>query len=280
VSATPGKTKHFQTIHLSDQVILCDCPGLVFPNFATTKAELVLSGVLPIDQLRESTGPAGLVAQRIPQPFLEAIYGMKIHVRPAEEGGTGVPTSEEILRAYAIARGFSTQGLGQPDESRAARTVLKDYVKGKLLFCHPPPLDPPINPKYFNRELYDMGHLPEKRRAKLAKLAESSSLAGEEDPRLPADEDDLDDMIPAPMVQGEKTTRMDKKFFAPGQGDGKLSMPFHHKYSEQGKELSGRKLKAFTALEKDIDPSEVQLSSKKHFKGNKKAQKKKKTEYE
>jgi large subunit GTPase 1 len=280
VSATPGKTKHFQTIHLSDQVILCDCPGLVFPNFATTKAELVLSGVLPIDQLRESTGPAGLVAQRIPQPFLEAIYGMKIHVRPAEEGGTGVPTSEEILRAYAIARGFSTQGLGQPDESRAARTVLKDYVKGKLLFCHPPPLDPPINPKYFNRELYDMGHLPEKRRAKLAKLAESSSLAGEEDPRLPADEDDLDDMIPAPMVQGEKTTRMDKKFFAPGQGDGKLSMPFHHKYSEQGKELSGRKLKALTALEKDVDPSEVQLNSKKHFKGNKKALKKKKTEYE
>lgn len=40
VSSTPGKTKHFQTIHLSPEVILCDCPGLVFPNFATTKAEL------------------------------------------------------------------------------------------------------------------------------------------------------------------------------------------------------------------------------------------------
>ncbi|KAF2714850.1 nucleolar GTP-binding protein 2 [Pleomassaria siparia CBS 279.74] len=280
VSATPGKTKHFQTIHLSDQVILCDCPGLVFPNFATTKAELVLSGVLPIDQLRESTGPAGLVAQRIPMGFLEAIYGMKIHMRPLEEGGTGVPTSEEILRAYAIARGFSTQGLGQPDESRAARTVLKDYVKGKLLFCHPPPQDPPINPKYFNRELYDIGHLPEKRRAKLRALADSTSFAHIEDSTLPEDEDDLDDMVPAPMVQGEKTTRMDKKFFAPGQGDAKLSMPFHHKYSEQGKELSGRKLKAMTALEKDIDPSEVQLNSKKHFKGNKKALKKKKIEYD
>ena len=34
VSATPGKTKHFQTIHLSPEVLLCDCPGLVFPNFA------------------------------------------------------------------------------------------------------------------------------------------------------------------------------------------------------------------------------------------------------
>lgn len=28
---------------------------------------------------------------------------------------------------------------GQPDQSRSARYVLKDYVKGKLLFCHAPP---------------------------------------------------------------------------------------------------------------------------------------------
>lgn len=153
VSATPGKTKHFQTIHLSDQVVLCDCPGLVFPNFATTKAELVCSGVLPIDQLREYTGPAGLVAHRIPQPFLEAIYGMKINIRPLEEGGTGVPTAEELLQAYATARGYQTQGVGQADQSRAARYILKDYVKGKLLFCHPPPSDPPIDAKHFNREL-------------------------------------------------------------------------------------------------------------------------------
>lgn len=32
VSAQPGKTKHFQTLHLDDQTILCDCPGLVFPT--------------------------------------------------------------------------------------------------------------------------------------------------------------------------------------------------------------------------------------------------------
>ena len=28
VSSTPGKTKHFQTIRLSADVLLCDCPGL------------------------------------------------------------------------------------------------------------------------------------------------------------------------------------------------------------------------------------------------------------
>ncbi|KAF2866475.1 hypothetical protein BDV95DRAFT_631647 [Massariosphaeria phaeospora] len=280
VSATPGKTKHFQTIHFSEQVILCDCPGLVFPNFATTKAELVCSGVLPIDQLREYTGPAGLVAQRIPKAFLETIYGMKIDVRPLEEGGTGTPTSEEILRAYATARGFSTQGLGQPDESRAARYVLKDYVKGKLLFCHPPPTEPPVDPKYFNRELYDLNHLPAKRRANLASLAATSSLAGFEDASLMDAEEDTVPTTGAPL-RGEKTSRLDKRFFAPGQGTGHVSRPFHYQYSEQGKQLSGRKLDTMLAMEKDVDPSELKLqNSKKHFKANKKRAKKVKSEYD
>lgn len=286
VSATPGKTKHFQTIHLSDQVILCDCPGLVFPNFATTKAELVCSGVLPIDQLREYTGPAALVAQRIPQPFLEAIYGMKIQIRPLEEGGTGVPTAEELLRAYATARGFSTQGLGQPDESRAARFILKDYVKGKLLFCHPPPANPAIDPKYFNRDLYDIHHLPAKRRANLSAHMDSLSLAPSSSTAAATgaseDLDDLD-MVPsgAPLT-GEKSARMDKKFFGPGQGMARINMPFHHQYSEQGrvKTLSGRKAKTLAALERDVDPSELRMESKKHFKGNKRRGKKVRTEYE
>lgn len=264
VSATPGKTKHFQTIHLSESVVLCDCPGLVFPNFATTKGELVCNGILPIDQLREFTGPATLVAQRIPQPFLEAIYGMKINVRPLEEGGTGNPTGEEVLRAYATARGFSTQGLGQPDESRAARYILKDFVKGKLLYCHPPPTEPPIDPKHFNRELYDAAHLPERRRANLG--------ASESAPSVTSDglDDDLDMMSFAP--QGEKTGRLDKKFFAPGQGMTRLGMPFHYQYSEQGKQkqLSGRKMKTMVALERDVDPADLRVTGKKHFKGNKK----------
>ena len=198
VSATPGKTKHFQTIHLSDSVILCDCPGLVFPNFATTKAELVCNGILPIDQLREYTAPAALVAQRIPRAFLEAVYGMKIEIRPLEEGGTGMATGEEVLKAYATARGFRTTGQSRPDESRAARYVLKDYVRGKLLYCHPPPSDPPIDGRDFNHDLYDADHLPEKRRAMFAATGEAS-VNGSEVPSVIADSDGG---VPVDQVEG------------------------------------------------------------------------------
>ncbi|KUJ19950.1 putative large subunit GTPase 1 [Mollisia scopiformis] len=271
VSSTPGKTKHFQTIHLSDKVLLCDCPGLVFPNFATTKAELVCNGILPIDQLREFTGPAGLVAKRIPQPFLEALYGMKINIRPLEEGGTGIPTAEEMLVAYAKARGFTRTGQGQPDESRAARYILKDYVNGKLLFCQPPPLD--VDPMEFNRELYDEGHLPEKRRQALA-LMDSST----DDHASVADSD----VIP---LEGAKSRKLDGAFFSQGQGNSAhLRMPFNHKYSEQGtasgKQLSGRKQKTMLAMEKDVDPSDVALlTSKKHFKGGSKHKGKRRANY-
>ncbi|KAL9091940.1 MAG: hypothetical protein Q9165_004692 [Trypethelium subeluteriae] len=270
VSATPGKTKHFQTIHLSPKVVLCDCPGLVFPNFATTRAELVVNGILPIDQLREYTGPSALVAQRIPKSFLEAVYGMTIETRPIEEGGTGTPTAEEVLRAYARARGFATTGQGQPDESRAARYVLKDYVKGKLLFCHPPPSDPQINEKEFNRELYDERHLPQKRRAALA-IREEAEALGEEDPSLMDDKG----VVPLPPIQGAKSQNLDNRFFGPGQGSaGHMRVPasFGFKGSEQ---LSGRKQRAMIALEKNIDPSDVRLgNSKKHYKGNKRQGKK------
>lgn len=101
VSSTPGKTKHFQTIHLSDTIVLCDCPGLVFPQFATTKADLVCDGVLPIDQMREYTGPISLVVKRIPTDLLEATYGLTIKVRSIEEGGDGKITAENFLIAYA-----------------------------------------------------------------------------------------------------------------------------------------------------------------------------------
>ncbi len=281
VSSTPGKTKHFQTIHLSDRVILCDCPGLVFPNFATTKAELVCNGVLPIDQLREFTGPVGLVVQRIPQSFLEAVYGINIYTRPSEEGGTGIPTASELLRAYARARGFATTGRGQPDESRAARYILKDYVSGKLLFCHPPSHELEIDGNDFNRELYDFAHLPANRQAWLrdhnhnnddennaSTIDTQTDISESLDPFAPPAA-----TLPLPE-RGARSKNLDTRFFGPGSGSSAhLKMPFNHQYSEQGKikQLSGRKEKMMVALERDVDPREVRGNGggngKKHFKG-------------
>ncbi|KAK6330790.1 hypothetical protein TWF718_002989 [Orbilia javanica] len=277
VSSTPGKTKHFQTIHLSSSVMLVDCPGLVFPNFATTKADLVCNGVLPIDQLREFTGPAGLVAQRVPKHYLEGLYGITINVRPPEEGGTGIPTASEMLMAYARARGFTKTGTGRNwDESRAARLILKDYVNGKLLFCHPPPADPEIDGGEFNKELYDIERLPARRREAILAAAASPSISElNEDGTLSTTtlsvDDEMISLNPA-AEKGTKSKNLDKQFFKSMGAGGHIKTPYHYVAAGRTghpsggtKALTGRKAKLVAALEKGVDPADLK-EGKLHFK--------------
>ncbi|CCE83965.1 Piso0_004562 [Millerozyma farinosa CBS 7064] len=185
VSSTPGKTKHFQTLHLSPEIILCDCPGLVFPNFAFSKAELVCSGVLPIDQLRDHIPPMSIICERIPKYYLEAIYGIHIPIKKVEDGGNGVyATARELLSSYANARGYKTQGFGSADEPRSSRYILKDYVNGKLLHVQPPPkkegdewLEPTVeDSREFNKDIYQLSSLPESRRRQIIEAAASKDL--------------------------------------------------------------------------------------------------------
>jgi hypothetical protein len=46
---------------------------------------------------------------------------------------------QEICSGYAVSRGLITGGAGVPDCHTAAVRLLKDYVAGKLRFCHAPP---------------------------------------------------------------------------------------------------------------------------------------------
>ncbi|KAH9049549.1 P-loop containing nucleoside triphosphate hydrolase protein [Lactarius hengduanensis] len=206
VSSTPGKTKHFQTINLSDQIILCDCPGLVFPQFATTKADLVCDGVLPIDQLREYTGPVSLVVRRIPKEALEGTYGLSIKASHSEDSNDSSISAEDLLISYAVARGFTRSGQGNPDEARAARYILKDYVNAKLLFCHPPPTFPADE---FNQETLNLmlRRVMGKKRApttRVGKNADTYTLG-----------DTLGDTSePSPTTgQSQKSRLLDKRFF-------------------------------------------------------------------
>ncbi|TKS74689.1 Large subunit GTPase 1 -like protein [Collichthys lucidus] len=178
VSATPGHTKHFQTLYVEPGLCLCDCPGLVMPSFVSTKAEMICSGILPIDQMRDHVPAVSHISfichvcQTIPRHVLEGTYGINI-IRPREdEDPDRHPTSEELLMAYGYMRGFMTSH-GQPDQPRSSRYILKDYVNGKLLYCHPPPhINPedfqPQHKKFLNRDLdcCDLSATPNKQKIK------------------------------------------------------------------------------------------------------------------
>lgn len=216
VSSTPGKTKHFQTIQLSPSLVLCDCPGLVFPQFATTRADLVCDGVLPIDQLREHTGPTALVVKRIPQEVLEATYGLSIKPRSIEEGGDGKITAENFLVAYAIGRGFTRSGQGNPDEARAARHILKDYVTAKLLYCHAPP---GISDDEFNEETRRIAL----QRAEGKKLAPTTRVVKNADTYLASQ---VSSQTSTVQGSGYRTQRLDQDFFDSNSNSAMAPRPF------------------------------------------------------
>lgn len=64
----------------------------------------------------------------------------------------------ELTRA--VARGFRKAGhQGNPDDARAARILLKDFVNGKIIYCHPPP---GISSVEFNKDHYTPTPITEK----------------------------------------------------------------------------------------------------------------------
>ena len=67
---------------------------------------------------------------------------LELAARAADDAGgdgTYIADPHDLLAAYCTMRGFMASGHSGVDGPRGARTLLKDYVSGKLLYCHPPP---------------------------------------------------------------------------------------------------------------------------------------------
>lgn len=138
VTSTPGKTKHFQTLIISDELTLCDCPGLVFPSFSSSRYEMVASGVLAIDRMTEHREAVQVVANRVLRHVIEDVYKITLPKPKPYELQNRPPLASEFLRAYCASRGYVASS-GLPDETRAARQILKDYIDGKLPHFEIPP---------------------------------------------------------------------------------------------------------------------------------------------
>ncbi|XP_012526873.1 guanine nucleotide-binding protein-like 1 [Monomorium pharaonis] len=129
VSRTPGHTKHFQTIYLTKTVCLCDCPGLVFPS--TVPKELqILMGSFPIAQVREPYTAVQFLAERVNLPKL-----LKI---PHPENDD-IWSAMDICDGWAIKKDFKTARAARLDTYRAANSLLRMALEGKIcLYIYPP----------------------------------------------------------------------------------------------------------------------------------------------
>ncbi|XP_058024225.1 guanine nucleotide-binding protein-like 1 isoform X2 [Ahaetulla prasina] len=134
VSRTPGHTKYFQTYFLTPTVKLCDCPGLIFPSLVDKKQQ-ILAGIYPISQIQEPYTPVGYLASRIPVQAL-----LKLRHPDAEHGKPEPPwCAWDVCEAWAEKRGYKTAKGARNDVYRAANSLLRLAVDGRLCICMRPP---------------------------------------------------------------------------------------------------------------------------------------------
>ena len=135
VASMPGRTKHYQTLFLPSEpklniaeksICLVDCPGLIFPSFTSSKADMLVNGIYPIDTLSDIYNPIQIIINRIPPKILCNYYKINL---------PDIFSAKQFLQVIAKKRGFTT-GNGLPEEAKTAKLVLKDYVSGKLLYCY------------------------------------------------------------------------------------------------------------------------------------------------
>lgn len=126
-SRTPGHTKHFQTIHVTPNLRLCDCPGLVFPC-AIPRNMQILAGLYNIAQVQEPYTCVQYLAERVP---LEQILRLR--------GEDKEWSAWSICEAHAVDRGYFTSRAARPDVYRAALSLLRWELDGRILLSFKPP---------------------------------------------------------------------------------------------------------------------------------------------
>ena len=106
--------------------------------FSVRSTRAWCAGVVPIDRLTEMHAPVATLARRISRHQLHAVLHLTTARPKSHEDPDRPPTAPELLRAYAVARGW-LNGSGLPDETRTGRQLLKDYTAGRLAYCEWPP---------------------------------------------------------------------------------------------------------------------------------------------
>ena len=158
--------------------------------------------------------------------------------------------------------------MGNPDEARAARYILKDYVNAKLLYCHPPPnaSDEDFNGQAHHKILQKLARKKAAPMSRVTKKADTFIDFGQpvqsnkarhlDDSFFTAEQQHLSSR---PFVQG--TNRNGQQFTRD------KSLPHQNIVGDDGRPLEGRRARIAAVLA--ANGAVEGGKGKKHLKGNK-----------
>jgi nuclear GTP-binding protein len=136
VAPIPGETKVWQYVTLTSRVYLVDCPGVVYPGKDMTDEDLVLRGVLRVENLEDpETYIPGLIARTKPE-YINRTYGLNPERHPEHKWDT----PDELLTLVARRAGRLLKGA-EPDTESVARKMIMDLFRGRIPYFILPPMD-------------------------------------------------------------------------------------------------------------------------------------------
>ena len=130
VAPIPGETKVWQYITLMKRIYLIDCPGVVPPSQSDSEEDILLRGVVRVENVEHPAQYIEAVLRRTQTKHIERTYELK----EAEYGGDPI----EFLSILARKSGRLLKG-GEPDVDGVAKMVLNDFLRGKIPWFSAPP---------------------------------------------------------------------------------------------------------------------------------------------
>jgi nuclear GTP-binding protein len=130
VAPIAGETKVWQYVTLMKRIYLIDCPGIVPPSRNDRDVDLVMRGVVRIENVDNPAQYMEEILQRVQPRHLQRTYDIK-----------GYENATEFLEMLARKSGRLLKG-GEPDLDGVAIMVINAYLRGKIpWFISPPKLE-------------------------------------------------------------------------------------------------------------------------------------------
>lgn len=157
----PGETKVWRYVTLIKRIYLIDAPGIVPPNQMDTPEDILLRGVVRVENVSNPEQYIPAVLRKCKRHHIERTYEL-------------TDWEDHIQFLELLARkGGRLLKAGEPDLDSVAKMVLNDFMRGKVPWFTPPPVLEGDDAEADNGRTGRLGEMPKKR-----KLEETASTAG------------------------------------------------------------------------------------------------------
>ncbi|KAK5171875.1 GTPase required for pre-60S ribosomal subunit nuclear export and maturation [Saxophila tyrrhenica] len=205
----PGETKVWQYITLMKRIYLIDCPGIVPPSMGDTPEDILLRGVVRVENVENPAQYIPAVLARCQAKHLERTYDIKLSpastlltASAAEDvdNTVGTPATDKERTAEAIRfldtlarKGGRLLKGGEADLDGVAKMVLNDFLRGKVPWFVPPPTAPGDEVVLVPKDGESRDEMLGITHGKRKREAEDTGTEANDEVEVVEDEDDDDD---------------------------------------------------------------------------------------